>query len=138
MPFFVENGSTIETYFTFDNLYRAYLDCRKRKSRSFYHLQFAANLEENLLNLEQQLRERTYRPGRSIAFIVRKPKVREIFAADFSDRVIHHLLYNYLSPIFERSFIYDSWACRKHKGTHRAMRRLQKFTSQIERERERE
>ncbi len=79
------------TYFDFANLYRAYINCRKRKSRSFYHLQFAENLEKNLLTLEKQLRDRTYRPGRSIAFIVRKPKVREIFAADFRDRVVHHL-----------------------------------------------
>jgi len=128
----------MQTCFTFENLYRAYLDCRKRKTNTFYHLKFAENLEENLLILEKELQERTYRPGRSIAFVVKKPKLREIFAADFRDRVVHHLLYNYLSPLFERQFIYDSWACRKGKGTHRAMFRLREFASQIERERERE
>ena len=128
----------METYFSFDNLYQAYLDCRKRKANTFYHLKFAEHLEENLITLEKQLQKRTYKPGRSIAFIVKRPKLREIFAADFRDRVVHHLLFNYLSPIFERYFIFDSWACRKEKGTHRAMKRLQYFTNRIERERERE
>ncbi len=128
----------METYFTYANLYRAYLDCRKRKSNSLYCLQFNERLEENLLDLEKQLQACTYRPGRSIAFIVQKPKIREIFAADFRDRVVHHLLYNYLSPIFEKTFIHDSYACRRGKGTHRARLRLQKFMVQIERERERE
>lgn len=125
----------MKTYFTFENLYRAYLDCRKQKTRTLNHLVFAENLEENLFALEKELQERTYRPGRSIAFVVQRPKIREIFAADFRDRVVHHLLFNYLLPIFEKIFIYDSWACRKGKGTHRAMKRLQYFTNQIERER---
>ena len=128
----------MESYFTYENLFRAYLDCRRRKTNSLNHLRFADNLESNLLDLESQLQNRSYRPGRSIAFVVKRPKLREIFAADFRDRVVHHLLYNYLSPIFERFFIYDSWACRKGKGTHRAMFRLKQFVSQIERERERE
>lgn len=125
------------SHFTFENLYRAYLDCRKRKTKTLNHLRFAENLEENLLNLEERLQNRTYKPGRSIAFVVRKPKIREIFAADFRDRVVHHLLFNYLSPVFERTFIYDSWACRKGKGTHRAMLRLKHYVSELERERER-
>ena len=101
-----------------------------------YHMKFAENLEANLLGLEKRLQNRTYKPGRSIAFIVQKPKIREIFAADFADRVVHHLLYNYLAPIYERQFIYDSWACRKDKGTHRAMLRLREFARKLERERE--
>lgn len=130
--------NNMDTYFTFENLYKAYVDCRKRKSMSFYCLEFEDDLEKNLLTLEKQLQNRSYKPSRSIAFIVQKPKIREIFAADFRDRIIHHLLCSYLSPIFEKIFIYDSWACRKDKGTHKAMFRLRKFVSEIERERERE
>ena len=126
------------TYFTFENLYKAYLDCRKRKGFSLYHLKFAENLETNLFSLEKRLQNRTYKPGRSIAFIVQKPKIREIFAADFADRVIHHLLYNYLSPIYECQFIHDSWACRRGKGTHGAMLRVREFALKLSRERERE
>ena len=127
----------MNTHFTFKNLHQAYLDCRKRKSNSFYCQQFDENLEENLFALERELQGRTYKPGRSIAFIVQKPKIREIFAADFRDRVVHHLLFNYLSPIFERFFAHDSWACREGKGTHRAMFRLVEFVHKIERGRER-
>ncbi|MBU6388997.1 RNA-directed DNA polymerase [Patescibacteria group bacterium] len=117
----------METWFTFENLYKAYRDCRKGKSASLNCLRFSYALEDNLLALERELVERTYRPGRSIAFIVQRPKIREIFAAEFRDRVVHHLLFNYLSPRFERAFIHDSWACRKGKGTHRASLRLRQF-----------
>ncbi|HPM27898.1 MAG TPA: reverse transcriptase/maturase family protein [bacterium] len=125
----------MNTYFTFENLYKAYRQCRKRKAKTYYHLLFAENLEENLFALEKELINRSYRPGRSIAFVVQKPKIREIFAADFRDRVVHHLLYNYLAPIFERCFIYDSYACRKNKGTHRAVQKLTHFVHELERER---
>ncbi len=121
----------MSTFFTFTNLYQAYIDCRRRKANTFYALKFSEHLEDNLLLLVQELQNRTYRPGRSIAFIVKKPKIREIFAADFRDRVVHHLLFNYLNPIFERIFIYDTFACRRSKGTHKAMKRLQYFTQQL-------
>lgn len=103
--------------------------CKRRKSNTLNHLQFAEKLEENIYKLRDELTDRSYRPGRSIAFIVEKPKIREIFAADFRDRVIHHLLCGYLEPIFERYFIYDSWACRAGKGTHGAMLRVKKFAN---------
>lgn len=119
-----------QTFFTFENLLCAYKDCRKNKGTSLNHLVFFADLEKNLVMLEKELVTRRYRPGCSIAFVVLKPKVREIFAAEFRDRVVHHLLYNYLSPIFERFFIYDSWACREAKGTHRAVRRVRSFMTQ--------
>lgn len=115
------------TYFSFDNIYIAYTSCRLHKSTTINHLLYRQNLEKNLLKLEQTLTNHTYCPTRSIAFVVTHPKVREVFAADFSDRVVHHLLYNYLEPIFEPKFIYDSFACRKHKGTHASVVRLQQF-----------
>jgi retron-type reverse transcriptase len=124
----------MKTYFTFENLHQAYINCRKSKTQTFYCKQFSYDLEDNLFRLNKQLGNRTYKPMRSIAFIVQQPKIREIFAADFRDRVIHHLLYNYLAPIFERIFIYDSWACRKDKGTHGAMLRVQEFAVRLERE----
>ena len=117
-----------QSLFTFENLLKAYQRCRKNKGMTDNHLAFRLELEKNLLALERELKERTYRPGRSIAFVVTRPKVREIFAADFRDRVVHHLLFSYLSPIFEKQFIHDSWACREGKGTHGAMLRLQDFT----------
>ena len=113
--------------FTYQRLYRAYLDCRRHKRKTANALKFEYNLEENLLKLLSELRERTYAPGRSIRFIVTKPKPREIFAADFRDRVVHHLLVNELAPHAEKRFTHDSYACRPGKGTHRAVGRLRKF-----------
>ncbi len=75
----------------------------------------------------QELLERSYRPATSICFYTEKPKRREIFAADFRDRVVHHLIYNQIAPQWERVFIHQSYACRTEKGTHRAATDLQKM-----------
>jgi len=82
--------------------------------------------EQGLLKLQQELENRTYLPGRSICFVVTNPKIREIFAADFRDRIVHHLLVEYLEPIFESKFIFHSFACRKGKGAHKAIEYLHK------------
>ena len=113
--------------FGFESLYKAYINCRKNKRSTINSLLFEQNLEENLLALEQELKNRDYKPKRSICFTILKPKPREIFAADFRDRIVHHLLVSYLSEIFEPKFIYDSYACRKNKGTHKAVVKVKKF-----------
>jgi retron-type reverse transcriptase len=94
-------------------------------------LKFEINAEENILRLEKELKAKTYRPSRSILFFVKKPKSREIFAADFRDRVVHHILVGCLEPILEKVFIHDSYPCRKGKGTHRAVIRLQSFIRKV-------
>jgi RNA-directed DNA polymerase len=66
--------------------------------------------EANLIKLWREINSGRYRPGRALAFIVNRPVTREIFAARFRDRVVHHLLINKLNPLFEREFIYDSYA----------------------------
>lgn len=68
-----------------------------------------------------------YEPKPSICFIVDRHVKREIFAADFRDRIVHHLNYNNISPIFEKSFINDSYSCRKNKGTHYGIKRIDHF-----------
>ncbi|MDD5041473.1 MAG: reverse transcriptase/maturase family protein [Candidatus Peribacteraceae bacterium] len=69
-----------------------------------------------------------WKPSPSTAFVVTKPKIREIFAAPFRDRIVHHLLYNHLVPVWEPKFVFDSYACRTGKGTHRAsVERLPRF-----------
>ncbi len=117
--------------FSFRNIFRAYLNCRKNKRGTNNALQFEFNSAENILTLEQELRDKTYHPSRSILFATTKPKLREIFAAPFRDRVVHHLLVEQLEKIFEPIFIYDSYACRLKKGTHAAVKRLQKFSRKI-------
>jgi hypothetical protein len=114
----------------FETLWRQSHACRRNKRSTVNALRFELNAEENLLALQQELRERTYRPGASICFVTTGPKPREVFAADFRDRVVHHVLVSRQEPVFEREFIHDSYACRKGKGTLAANDRLMRFLRQ--------
>jgi hypothetical protein len=78
--------------FTFQNIYKAYLACRKNKRNTINALKFEQNLLENIWDLSQDLQCRTYKVGTSICFLTSSPKLREVFAADFRDRVVHHIL----------------------------------------------
>jgi hypothetical protein len=111
--------------FTFAELVEAYLDCRRTKRNSPSALSFEIDLEHNLRRLYDELADGSYMPGRSVCFVITRPKVREVWAADFRDRVVHHLLYNHIGPRFERSFIADSCACIKGRGTLYAAQRLE-------------
>ena len=85
--------------FSFGNIYRCYLACRCNKRNTINALKFEIRAEENMMKLERELKYRSYRPSHSILFAARKPKLREIFAADFRDRVVHHILVGYLERI---------------------------------------
>lgn len=100
-----------------EDLFKAYYDARRNKRNSKSQLHFELNLEENLIDLYKEINERRYKVGRSICFITFSPVKREVFAADFRDRVVHHLVHNYISPLFERTFINDCYSCREGKGT---------------------
>jgi len=113
-----------------ENLYRRYYHCRKNKRNTANALRFEVEQEKNLLALREALINRTYRPGRAVCFFATRPKLREIFAADFRDRVVHHVLVDYLERIWEPIFIHDSYACRKGKGVHAGVQRLQIFLRQ--------
>ena len=90
-------------------------------------------MEANLLDLFDELQAGTYRPGRSICFVVTRPKAREVWAAEFRDRIVHHLLYNRIGPAIERSFIADSCACIPGRGTLYAGKRMEaKIRSQTQ------
>ena len=111
--------------FSFEELVQAYLDCRESKRNSASALAFEQNLERNLCKLHDELTGGTYRPGRSICFVITRPKPREVWAADFRDRIVHHLLYNRVAPRFYASFIADSCACIPGRGTLYGARRLE-------------
>lgn len=117
--------------FSYQGLYKDYLKCRKNKRNSINALRFEINAEENVFKLENQLKNKSYHPSRSILFTAQKPKVREIFASDFKDRVVHHTLINAFTKIWEPIFIHDSYACREGKGTHKAVVRLQRFLRKV-------
>lgn len=106
------------------DIYKAYKDARKNKRNKLYQLKYEYNLEENLVNLRDELINGTYKPLPSNCFIIHDPKMREVFAANFRDRIVHHLFYNYTHEIFEKSFIYDSYSCIKNRGTHFGIERL--------------
>ncbi len=112
---------------SFENLTIAYYKARKGKRHGKDILKFSYNLEGNLLKLQEGLKTRSYVPGKYREFYVNDPKRRLIKAAPFRDRVVHHALCNVIEPIFDDTFIYDSYACRKGKGTHAGVDRLQKF-----------
>ena len=108
------------------DLYYAYYCARKNKRNTINQLIFELDLEKNLHELYDAIRTRTYKPLRSIAFIVEEPVKREVFAANFRDRVVHHWIFNQLNPVLDRRFIEDSYSCRTGKGTLYGIRRLQK------------
>lgn len=107
----------------FAELYQSYLRCRKNKRNTINALHFETNAEENLYKLSEELASGIYKPSRSIRFVVDRPKLREIVAADFRDRVVHHYLVERLEQFFEPVFIHDSYACRVGKGVHAALQR---------------
>ena len=111
----------------YDNLYLAWHKAAKGKRSSPEVADFEYNLIDNLLTLEQELHEQTYRPGPYRHFHITQPKPRRISAAPFRDRVVHHALVQQIEPIFEARFSRDSYACRVGKGTHAALNRCREF-----------
>jgi len=109
------------------DLFQAYYDARENKRRTINALAFEIDYETKLFELYEEIKNGKYEINLSICFISFKPVQREIFAADFRDRIIHHLIYNYISPFFERLFINDSYSCRIGKGTSYGIKRLDHF-----------
>ncbi|TXG96516.1 MAG: RNA-directed DNA polymerase [Nevskiaceae bacterium] len=129
----VSGPSADSTPYPFSELVQAYYDCRRSKRNSNSALAFEMKLEQNLTALHHDLVTGQYRPGRSICFVVTRPKAREVWAADFRDRIVHHLLYNRIGPRIESSFIVDSCACIPGRGTLYAGKRMEaKIRSQTQ------
>ena len=112
---------------TWSNFLLAYQKASRGKRGHPNVAAFEYRLEDNLFDLQEQLRQQRYQPGGYVNFTIHEPKRRIISAAPFPDRVVHHALCNRIEPLFERSFIYDSYANRLGKGTHRALDRCQQF-----------
>lgn len=116
---------------TFDELlyqlHLSYLYARKNKRNTVNQLKFELNQEERIYDLATAIFNRKYEPMPSIAFIIEKPVKREIFAADFTDRIIHHFIYRCIYTIIDKKLIYDSYSCRIGKGTLFGINRVQHF-----------
>lgn len=113
-----------------ENLLAAWSEflCGKRKRKDVE--QFSIHLTDNILTLHRDLEEKTYQHGPYHAFRINDPKPRDIHKASVRDRLLHHALYRVLYPYFDRKFIFDSFSCRRDKGTHRALHRFRKYAGQ--------
>lgn len=120
-------GALFERVCSFPNLLEAARLASRGKRFRPNVAAFGLNLEEELHGLQQELLARTYRPGPYRTFFIRDKKPRFISAAPFRDRVVHHALCNIIEPIFDRGFLFDSYACRKGKGTHAAVDRASTY-----------
>lgn len=106
------------------DLHAAFQLAKRHKGNKPYVQHFERKLMQNIEKLADDLLSRTYQPEPSTVFIVERPKKREVFAAQFRDRVVHHLYYNYTHELFERTFIADTYSCIEGRGTHYGIERL--------------
>ncbi len=120
-------GCLFDRMYSFENLLTAFRKAYRGTGRTNEACQFNFNLEKELLQLKRELESKTYVPATYRYFTIFDPKERTISVAPFRDRVVHHAVVSALEPIFENCFIHDSYATRKGKGTHRAIKRAQQF-----------
>lgn len=110
------NPAERDYIFSYDDVHKAFLDCIHHKANTEGALTFVRDETKNIIQLTDELNNGTYEIGKSIAFVVKFPVYREVFAADFRDRIVHHLVMRELTPYFEAAFIEESFSCRKGKG----------------------
>lgn len=118
---------------SYENLEIAFQKARSGKTLKPYVIEFEQQLKENLQTLQVELFFQTYKPKPLETFILRDPKTRKISKSDFRDRVVHHAICNIIEPLFEKSFIFDSYANRKGKGTLKAIERFEHFAGIVSR-----
>lgn len=106
------------------DLYVAFYDAKRHKSNREYVKRFSENLDANLAQLRDDLWNRRYVPESSSCFIIDYPKKREVYAAMFRDRIVHHLYFNYTHSFYEKTFIEDTYSCIKGRGTSYGIERL--------------
>jgi retron-type reverse transcriptase len=121
------HGNLYDNIISFRSLLEASRRARRGKRFANPVARFEYNLENELLLLKHELETMTYRPGPYFEFTIYEPKPRKISAAPFRDRVVQHALCGVIEPIFDRTLISDSYACRTGKGTHRAVARFTEY-----------
>lgn len=120
-----------ETWPDFSDVLKAYQECRVGKQAGIHQAYLESKLSESLLKITKEIRSRRYKPFKSSVFVVTHPKPREVFAAHFRDRIVHHLIVSKLQPIWEKKFSPMSFACRKGKGTHGALKEFQRQVRKV-------
>lgn len=116
---------------SYENLKEAFLKARKGKTQRKDIIEFQKNLKYNLIQLQTRLVLQTYRPKPLETFIISDPKTRKISKSDFQDRIVHHAICNSIEPMFDKAFIYDSYANRVGKGTLKAVERFSVFARKV-------
>jgi RNA-directed DNA polymerase len=116
---------------SYDNLLKAYKKARKGKTTKPYVIEFTKEIINNLQELKTELLLQSYKPRPLETFTIRDPKTRKISKSDFRDRIVHHAIINILEPIYEKTFIYDSYANRKKKGALAAIKRFDQFKRKV-------
>lgn len=120
-----------EKIISLENLFAAW-DAFKSDKRNRFDVQvFERNLEENIFELHRNLKAKKYKHGAYSGFWIRDPKPRHIHKATVRDRVLHHAIFNTLNPIFEPTFIAQSFSCRVGRGTHKGIEALGTITNKI-------
>ena len=120
-------GKTSDIDFSLANIWQTWSAFRADKKGSAAIVEFEYQLEGNLWQLQAELANGAYQHGLYAHKIVNEQKRRNIAVAKVRDRVVHRLLYDYLVPIWDKTFIYDAWSCRRGKGLHGAINRTQSF-----------
>ena len=126
----IESVHTYDSIISVENLLGAWREfIRGKRQRKDVQI-FQMNLMDNILQLHGDLKNKTYEHGVYQAFNVSDPKPRNIHKATVRDRLLHHALYRYLYPLYDQTFVADSYSCRNGKGTHRALDRFADFSRQ--------
>ena len=116
-----------ELIYSMENLYHAWHKASLGKSSKSSIIHFYHNLNKNLESITFDLKNGSYRPGPYNRFLIKDPKERIISSSPVRDRVVQHAIMNYYDTIFDRNLIFDSYACRTGKGTHKAVLRAFHF-----------
>lgn len=112
---------------SFKNLLKAAKKAQKGKRFKSSTAGFNLELEKELFGIQKQIENKTYKVGRYKNFYIFDPKKRLISALPYRDRVVQHALCNVIEPLFDKTFIYDNYACRKNKGSLKAVNRFTEF-----------
>jgi len=123
--------NVFENIISLENLFSAWDRFKSDKQKKRDVQQFEWQLEENIFKLHRDLKYHRYKHGAYSSFYIQDPKQRHIHKATVRDRVLHHAVFTVLNPIFEPTFISDSFSCRINKGTHKGIGILDKIIRQV-------
>lgn len=123
--------NTYDDIISFENLLVSWREFLKGKKKRKDIAVFSLHFLDNILSLQRELSYKTYKHGGYKASQINDPKPRQLHKASVRDRLLHHALYRILYPYFDTKFIFDSYSCRRMKGTHRALNRFREYARKV-------